>query len=189
MKRLSLPSPPSALGQRGATIVEFAFASSIFFSLMFGAIEFARLMFVWNSLQEVTRRAARAATVTDFTDGAALDALKTAAVFADATHPSLIFGTDISADRLRISYLNRDLAEVSPLPPSPNANVATCAAAPGAAGCIRFVRVQLCANAGAATCEPAHYEPVVPVFPNVSMPLFPVIMPAQSLGCTPPKCP
>ncbi|MES2297142.1 MAG: TadE family protein [Pseudomonadota bacterium] len=173
----------------GATIVEFAFAASIFLTLMFGALEFARMLFVWNSMQEVTRRAARAAVVSNFTDNAALAQLKAAAVFADPQHPTSIFGTDVGADHIRITYLNRDLAEVSPLPASPNANLANCASTPAAAACIRFVRVQICANGSGAACEAVHYSPIVPVFPALSMPLFPVIIPAQSLGCGIPVCP
>ena len=149
-----------ARAEAGATVVEFAIAGSAFLILMFGAIEVARLMFVWNSLQEVTRRAARAAVVTDFTDTSALTALKNAAVLSNGS--GSLFGSDISADHLRISYLNRDLAEVEPLPASPNANIANCATTPGAANCIRFVRVQVCASGAGMACDAVHYVPVVP---------------------------
>src|SRR5512139_2639955 len=45
--------------QRGASIVEFAFIAMMFFTLLFGIVEFGRLFFNINSVQEITRRAAR----------------------------------------------------------------------------------------------------------------------------------
>ncbi len=49
--------------QWGAHTVEFAIISSMFFVLLFAAIEFGRLMFTWNTLDEASRRAARVAVV------------------------------------------------------------------------------------------------------------------------------
>jgi len=53
--------------QTGAAAVEFAFVAIIFFTLFFGVVEIARAMYISNTLQEVTRRAAELATNTDFT--------------------------------------------------------------------------------------------------------------------------
>lgn len=49
--------------QSGLHTVEFAIVGSMFFILLFAAIEFGRLMFVWNTLDETSRRAARVAVV------------------------------------------------------------------------------------------------------------------------------
>jgi hypothetical protein len=49
--------------QKGLYIVEFALVAALFFVLLFGAIEFARALFVWNTLTEATRRGARLAAV------------------------------------------------------------------------------------------------------------------------------
>jgi hypothetical protein len=49
--------------QKGLYIVEFALVAGLFFVLLFGAIEFARALFVWNTLTEATRRGARLAAV------------------------------------------------------------------------------------------------------------------------------
>nr|WP_305907145.1 TadE family protein [Methylomarinum sp. Ch1-1]MDP4519872.1 pilus assembly protein [Methylomarinum sp. Ch1-1] len=49
--------------QRGASMVEFALIALVFFTLIFGIIEFARVMFVYNTLVEATRRGARVAAV------------------------------------------------------------------------------------------------------------------------------
>ncbi|MEQ1438725.1 TadE/TadG family type IV pilus assembly protein [Fontimonas sp. SYSU GA230001] len=49
--------------QRGLTTVEFAFAGVVVLVLLFAVIEIGRAMFVWNTLGEATRRAARLAAV------------------------------------------------------------------------------------------------------------------------------
>ena len=49
--------------QKGMYIVEFALVAALFFVLLFGMIEFARALFVWNTLTEATRRGARLAAV------------------------------------------------------------------------------------------------------------------------------
>jgi Flp pilus assembly protein TadG len=49
--------------QKGLYIVEFALVAALFFVLLFGMIEFARALFVWETLTEATRRGARLATV------------------------------------------------------------------------------------------------------------------------------
>ena len=49
----------------GAAAVEFALASIVFFTILFGTMEMGRLMFYWNTAAEVTRLGARMATVCD----------------------------------------------------------------------------------------------------------------------------
>ncbi|HEY8037125.1 MAG TPA: TadE family protein [Methylobacter sp.] len=49
--------------QKGIYIVEFTLVATLFFVLLFGVLEFARALFVWNSLTEATRRGARLAAV------------------------------------------------------------------------------------------------------------------------------
>ena len=49
--------------QLGAAMVEFAIAALPFFMIIFGILEFGRWMFLWNSLDEATRRGARVAAV------------------------------------------------------------------------------------------------------------------------------
>ncbi len=49
--------------QAGAAMVEFAIVGSVFFILLFGVIEFARLLFTFNTLTEMVRRGARVAAV------------------------------------------------------------------------------------------------------------------------------
>lgn len=56
---------PRALGRRqaGLSIVEFAISAAALLIVMFGCLEVARLLFVWNSLAEGTRRGARMAAI------------------------------------------------------------------------------------------------------------------------------
>ena len=49
--------------QSGLVTVEFALIGAFFFLILFSIIEFGRLLFTWNTLDEVTRRAARLAAV------------------------------------------------------------------------------------------------------------------------------
>lgn len=62
--------------QVGAAAVEFALIAIIFFSLLFGIIEFGRVLFTWNSAVEATRYGARVAVVCDIGSGAALSRMQ-----------------------------------------------------------------------------------------------------------------
>lgn len=54
--------------QRGVAAVEFGLISVVLFSLLFGAIEFGRLLFYWNATTEAARLGARVAVVCDLSD-------------------------------------------------------------------------------------------------------------------------
>lgn len=54
---------------RGAAAVEFALVSLVFFTVLIGAMEMARLLYYWNSAAEVTRLGTRLAVVCDLSDG------------------------------------------------------------------------------------------------------------------------
>ena len=60
IRRIRMSRRPGVT-QAGTTAVEFAVLSILFFTIIFGIIEVTRLLFVYNTLQEVTRRAAVAA--------------------------------------------------------------------------------------------------------------------------------
>lgn len=51
--------------QRGATVVEFAIVAMLFFTLLIGVVEMARVLFHWNTASEATRWGARMAVVCD----------------------------------------------------------------------------------------------------------------------------
>ena len=46
-------------GERGAALVEFAICATIFLVVVFGVLEFGRMLWVHNALADATRRAAR----------------------------------------------------------------------------------------------------------------------------------
>lgn len=58
--------------QKGAAAVEFAIIGILFFMLLFGIIEFGRVLFTWNSAVEATRFGVRTAAVCDIGDDAVL---------------------------------------------------------------------------------------------------------------------
>ena len=49
--------------ERGSTVVEMAMAASVFFVLIFGIIEFGRLLYTHNALTDAARRGARYAVL------------------------------------------------------------------------------------------------------------------------------
>src|SRR5437899_2952955 len=53
----------SERGNAGQSLVEFALASLLFFTLLFGLIEFSRALWTWNTIVQATRAGARFAVV------------------------------------------------------------------------------------------------------------------------------
>jgi Flp pilus assembly protein TadG len=64
----------NARQQRGTTTVEFAIVGFVALSLLFAIIEFGRILFSLNVLDESARRAARVAAVCAIGDGAIVNA-------------------------------------------------------------------------------------------------------------------
>jgi Flp pilus assembly protein TadG len=194
MKTLLATRRPPRSAQRGAAAVELALIAIPFFLLLFGAIEFARLLYLWNTVQEVTRNAARQAVVTDFSNAAAVAAIRRSAVFR-LTDGSLPGAPELTNAHVNIRYLNAAGTEATPLPADPGENIAACLDMATAASCIRFVEV--CVSTG-TTCDGSQllsFAPFVGFFtgsgPNradltgVTIPMSTVRMPAESLGFQP----
>jgi Flp pilus assembly protein TadG len=59
---------PGSTAQRGVAAVEFAIVAALFFTILLGAIEMARLLWTWNAATEATRLGARLAVVCDIGD-------------------------------------------------------------------------------------------------------------------------
>lgn len=188
MKRSLYIFKKSATAYRGAATVEFALVALLYLTLTFGVIEFGRVIFLWNTVQEVTRHAARDATVSDFTDAGAMNQVKQNAIFRSTPGP-LILGGAIDDTYVRINYLNASLNEVDTSLTCPSQNISTCLSDPNGASCIRFVQARLCQPGGGATCNPVPYTPMVtllaPFFTAVTIPPSQVVMPAESLGYRP----
>jgi len=182
--------PTGASKQQGAAAVEFAVVVIFFLILLFGVLEMARLVFLFNTLQEVTRRAASLAINSAF-DTEGQENVRKRALLADATG-NLILGRPVTADHLRLEYFSLSRSgtgalakqKVAVLPASPAQNRLNCLADPYADNCIRFVRVQVCQPNAAAACTPVPYEMLFPLirFPGLVLPRSETIAPAQTMG-------
>lgn len=184
--------------QRGAAAVEFALVALLFFTLLFGIIEMGRLFYVWNTVQEVTRRAAREAVVTDLLTPAMKDAnllaVQQHAVFGGST---LVAAPEISPASVHIAYMDLNGDQIiAGMPASPTENAQACAdqaidpADPPV--CVAFVQasisLQSCSpNGKTCTYSPIPYQPMSALFSyfGLNIPVSTVTMPTESLGYSP----
>ena len=92
--------------QQGLTTVEAAIGAALMLILLFGAIEVSRAIFVYNFLDEVTRRGARVAAVCPFNH----PGIREAAVFADALDGTIDTQSphvgQLQTSDVRIEYLD-----------------------------------------------------------------------------------
>jgi hypothetical protein len=152
--------------------------------LVFGILEIARIMYVFNTLQEVTRRAAAAAVNVYPTDTAALAGLKQDAVFRNSPG-ELALAPPISDSYVRIEYLAYDLSVIptSSLPSCAATNQQICMANPRSGSCIHFVQVQVCDPSNTRTCVAAQSQAMFPLVNlSVQLPRAPTISPVETLG-------
>lgn len=154
---------PSVI-EAGTTSVEFSLLALVFFTFVLGIMEVARLLFVYNTLQEVTRRAAAAAVNVYPSDTAAIDKLKQQAVFRDSPG-ELVLATPVTDKSIRIDYLGYDLSVIpqGSWPSNAAINKMTCSANPHASNCIRFVRVQVCDPGETGSCIPVTTTTLIPL--------------------------
>ncbi|MBS1170252.1 MAG: hypothetical protein H6R01_1170 [Burkholderiaceae bacterium] len=189
--------------QRGAAAVEFALAAIPFFLLLFGVIEFGRLLYLWNTAQEVTRRAARMAVVTDFNNSAQIAAIKRNAVFRLVTDTEdwlpATYHADItkrlSDQNIVIRYLNASGGTPTPMPANPGDNITACLDSGRVNSCIRYVEVCISTKSNSCAADDRlSFVPMLGLFSrndasnyNINMsllkiPLATVRVPAESLG-------
>jgi hypothetical protein len=178
--------------QSGVAAVEFALLSLVFFTIVFGVIEVARLLFLFNTLQEVTRRAAAGAVRVYPKDAAAFNKVRQDAIFR-SSDGELVLGSPITEQNVRIEYLAllRDNTGKLSFSKIPDGDLPSCAAQnrsicmgnPNADNCIRFVRVSICDASITAECRPVKSRMIVPL---ISMPVplhkATTIATAESLG-------
>jgi Flp pilus assembly pilin Flp len=192
------PSSPSSTprSQRGVAAVEFALIAVVFFMILLGTMEFGRIMYIWNTAQEVTRHAAREAVVRDFT-GAEIAAIQRESIFKAGSSGavSLPAGVEIANTTVKISYLtvdaggNRVAITAGNMPADPADNISACGdAARMFTSCIRFVQACIAVDDTCASSIP--YQPMVVMLGNlginlaINIPASTVVMPAESLGFT-----
>lgn len=180
--------------QAGAFAVEFGLVAMVFLTIVFTIMEISRAMYMWNALQEVTRRAARDAAMTDFSNPGAMDAVRQNAIFRD-TPGVLMLGAPVTNQHIRIDYmalqnapnnsLNMVQIPTAALPACPTRNKIICTASPGAPNCIRMVRVRIC-QPGGGDCGTIAYQSMVPFinFP-LTVPVSETIIRAETLGYVP----
>ena len=95
-------------GERGAALVEFAIVATVFFSVLFGVLEFGRLFWTHNALRDAARRGVRYAAVRK-NDAAGIQAVKYMVVYGDpnanpATATALVSG--LSTSNVTVEYQN-----------------------------------------------------------------------------------
>lgn len=177
--------------QRGATVAEFALSVVCFFAAMFFVMEMTRALYLWNTLQDATRRAAATAAISDFSNAAAMSAIRQAAVLRDSPG-TLPLGVPVTDAHIRIDYLSltRNADKSLSMTPIPAASLPACPARahlnciadPNGASCIRFVRARLCAP-GADECGEVRYQPLFPLTGiTPALPQAATIVKAESLG-------
>lgn len=177
--------------RRGSATIEFGMVCMVFMPLLFAMFEYGRLLFLWNTLPEVTQRAARAAAITDFSNPAAMQALRQSALFRD-DDGALPLAPNVSSANIRIEYLWQSaagaLAPLPLLPACPMANRINCMRDSHGSSCISFVRVSLCGSG--AGCSALAYEPLLPMVPVPGvMPSSTTLVAAESLGYSPGQAP
>lgn len=164
--------------QHGAATVEFALIATIFFGVLFGIVEFGRGLYLWNSIQEVTRYVAREAVVCWRSDWNAMrDTRGMMGLNVLPAAPELT-NTSISIQPLRRA--DKTVLSGSNLPGSVDENSSNCMKpdAPGTPqNCIGYVRVTVNAS----------FTPLIGTvvwfpLPDIPLPLSSVVMPAESLG-------
>jgi hypothetical protein len=183
---MAAASRPRSRRQRGVTMVEVALLMSLFLALILGVFELARMMFLWNTLANVTRRAATAVAVS--TPAANHAPELTAIAFG---------GVPLSVPRIDgnyflVEYLNLE-NEAVPAPACAQENLRNCAQDPaGGTQCVRFVRVRLCQPGSGDSCEQVPFEPMFPLGGVTGMeirfPTFETVVPVGSLGYRPGIC-
>lgn len=178
--------------QRGIAAVEFALLAIVFFTIVFGILELARAMYLFNTLQEVTRRAAALAASSAF-DQDTIDDIRSRALFRNPAG-NLMLGDPITPQHLKIEYLSISSADgvlttqpASPMPACPATNYINCLTDPYGANCIRLVRVRICEPGGAGDCTAVPYKMMLPFLDlsGARLPISATIVPTQGLGRVP----
>jgi hypothetical protein len=145
--------------QKGVTTVEMAIIATVMFTTVFAVLEVGRAMFVYNALEEATRRGARMAAVCQLNDGAIADI----AVFNASgvgAKSSVVHG--LRTDHIAVEYLQANGAVIG----NPSGNY----------GAIEYVRVRLQGFA---------HQLFIPGFTGVfQTPQFETTLPRESLGVT-----
>jgi Flp pilus assembly protein TadG len=103
--------------ERGTTVAEFAMVALLFFTLIFGIIEFGRLLYTHNALTDATRRGARFAALHRGISEADKQAVRNEVVYGpkgtydgsgNPTSPPLINGLDTTMVEVEFEGVDLD---------------------------------------------------------------------------------
>lgn len=184
--------------QRGVAAVEFSVVALVFFMVAFGIVELARIIYMYNTLADVTRSAARSAANIDWRNTTQLDQARWRAMLRDSAG-ELAFGAPITDDYIRIDYLYlaKDasgaitMAPVSAMPECPARNRHNCqtspytSAATAAGTCVRLVRARIC-DPYSTGCGRVNYRMLLPLINlEVPLPTSTTLVTAETLGYQP----
>jgi len=145
---------------RGTFIVEFAIISVALFIVLFSVMELARIIWIWNTADEATRRGARVAAVCPIDH----PSVPKVTVFADpsggSTTSPILKG--LTTSNVSVSYLDEDGADLGGAATFDNT---------------RYVRVSLSGFT---------VTPLIPFIDlNFTLPSFETTIPSESLGLIP----
>jgi hypothetical protein len=134
----TLARHPKMKRQHGAAIVEFAIIGGLLLALILAIFEFGRMLFLYDTMQEISRRGAREATVRWITD---TTTIKNKALFGAATLPG---GPEITDANIFIRYLRANgVDEVTNPPLDAGDNLSACNDITRTADCIMYVEVSV----------------------------------------------
>ncbi|MCA1605606.1 MAG: pilus assembly protein, partial [Acidobacteria bacterium] len=88
-------------GQRGATLVEFSIAATVFLMAMFAVIEFGRALWTHNALADAARRGARYAVVNQ---ASKIDEVKNVVVYGNPAGGTTPIVENLSTTNVQVSY-------------------------------------------------------------------------------------
>ncbi len=89
--------------QRGATLVEFAIAATVFLSVLFSVLEFGRALWAHNALADAARRGARYAVLHPASD---TDSVKNVVVYGDPVGGTNPVVNNLTTDNVTVSFSN-----------------------------------------------------------------------------------
>jgi Flp pilus assembly protein TadG len=150
--------------EKGLFIVEFAIIAVILFVILVAVMELARIIWIWNTLDEATRRGARVAAVCTVDDS---EIVKRVTIFSDSGNTSPIL-KGLETGAVTVSYLKEDGD-----PSTGNFQQRF--------EDTRFVRVAV--NAG--NTNKYTVNPLIPFIGEWTPPTFETTIPSESLGLVP----
>ena len=180
----------------GAVTAEFAIVITLFLAVVCGVVEMARLLYMFNTLQVVTQRAAAAANA-DFSDAAAMAGVRQRAIFRGSAG-TLSIGAPVTDDHVRIDYLSLSDAggaaineiPAASLPSCPANNRVSCMQNPYGPSCIRMVRARICDPADTGQCARVAYQPLFSFIAiPIGLPRAPAVSTVETLGAPPGQAP